>query len=48
MRIGYPCINLTLNNPFTSTFRLKSFSENRFKEIVKNNLNHLLKILELI
>jgi len=46
MRIGYPCINLTLNNPFTSTFRLKSFSEDRFKETVKNNLNHLLKILK--
>ena len=46
MRIGYPCINLTLNNPFTSTFRLKSFSEDRFKETVKNNLGHLLKILK--
>ena len=46
MRIGYPCINLTLNNPFPSTFRLKSFSESRFKETVKNNLDHLLKILK--
>ncbi len=46
MRIGYPCINLTLKNPFTSTFRLKSFSDDRFRETVKNNLNNLLKILE--
>ncbi len=46
MRIGYPCINLTLSNPFTSTFRLKSFSEERLKETVKNNLNHLLRILK--
>lgn len=46
MRIGYPCINLTLNNPFPSTFRLKSFSDDRFKETVKNNLDHLLKILK--
>ena len=46
MKIGYPCINLTLKNPCSSTFRLKSFSEKRFNETVKNNLNHLLKILK--
>ena len=46
MKIGYPCINLTLKNPYSSTFRLKSFSEKRFNETVKNNLNHLLKILK--
>jgi UV DNA damage endonuclease len=46
LKIGYPCINLTLKNPYTSTFRLKSFSEKRFNETVKNNLNHLLKILK--
>jgi UV DNA damage endonuclease len=45
MRIGYPCINLTIKNPYPSTFRLKSYSENRFLETVKNNLNHLLSIL---
>ncbi len=45
MRIGYPCKNLTLKNPNTSTFRLKFFSENRFNETVKNNLDYLLKIL---
>ena len=45
MKIGYPCINLTLKNPYSSTFRLKSFSDKRFNETVKNNLNHLLKIL---
>jgi UV DNA damage endonuclease len=46
LKIGYPCINLTLKNPYTSTFRLKSFSEKRFNETVKNNLNHLSKILK--
>jgi UV DNA damage endonuclease len=45
MRIGYPCINLTIKNQYPSTFRLKSYSENRFLETVKNNLNHLLSIL---
>jgi UV DNA damage endonuclease len=46
LKIGYPCINLTLKNSYSSTFRLKSFSEKRFNETVKNNLNHLLKILK--
>lgn len=45
MRIGYPCINLTLKNQHSSTFRLKSFSEKRFNETVKNNLDHLLSVL---
>ena len=45
MRIGYPCINLTIKNQYSSTFRLKSYSEKRFLETVKNNLNHLLLIL---
>src|SRR5919112_3370013 len=45
MRIGYPCINLTLKNHNPSTFRIKSYSEKRFNETVKNNLNHLQKIL---
>jgi UV DNA damage endonuclease len=45
MRIGYPCINLTIKNQNPSTFRLKSYSENRFNETVKNNLNHLLSVL---
>jgi UV DNA damage endonuclease len=45
MRIGYPCINMTIKNPYSSTFRLKSYSEKRFNETVKNNLNHLLSIL---
>jgi UV DNA damage endonuclease len=46
MRIGYPCINLTLKNPHPSTFRIKSYSEEKFNETVKNNLDHLQKILE--
>ena len=46
MRIGYPCINLTMKNPNSSTFRLKSYSEKRFNETVLNNLDHLLSILK--
>ena len=46
MRIGYPCIILTLKNNNPSTFRIKSYSEKRFNETFKNNLNHLQKILE--
>ena len=46
MRIGYPCINLTIKNPNSSTFRLKSYSEKRFNETVLNNLDHLLSILK--
>jgi UV DNA damage endonuclease len=36
---------MTIKNPYPSTFRLKSYSEKRFNETVKNNLNHLLSIL---
>jgi len=46
MRIGYPCINLSIKNPNSSTFRLKSYSEIRFNETVSNNLKHLLSILK--
>lgn len=45
MRIGYPCINLTIKNQNPSTFRLKSYSEKRFLITVRNNLAHLLSIL---
>lgn len=46
MRIGYPCINLSVKNPNSSTFRLKSYSEKRFNDTVSNNLDHLLSILK--
>src|SRR6188508_879244 len=46
MRIGYPCINLSVKNPNSSTFRLKSYTETRFKETVSNNLDHLLSLLK--
>ena len=44
MRIG-SCINLTLKNNNPPTFRIKSYSEKKFNETVKNNLNHFQKIL---
>lgn len=38
IRIGYPCINLSLNCRSTKTFRLRSYSEERFKTTVTSNL----------
>jgi len=46
MRIGYPCINRTLDCTASSTFRLKSYTESRVKQTVKNNLECLLRILQ--
>ena len=46
MRIGYPCINRSLPCKGNKTFRLKSYSENRFIETVTNNLNCLQSMLE--
>lgn len=46
MRIGYPCINRTIDCTANSTFRLKSYSETRLKDSIKNNLVCLRKILQ--
>jgi len=45
MKIGYPCINWTVDCKSDRTFRLKSYSEKRLKETVENNLTCLAKIL---
>ena len=46
MRIGYPCINRTLECKGNRTFRLRSYSKERLQEVISNNLNCLKKILE--
>jgi len=46
MRIGYPCINRTIDCTASSTFRLKSYTESGVKQTVKNNLKCLRRILQ--
>jgi UV DNA damage endonuclease len=46
MRIGYPCINRTIDCNAKSTFRLESYSETRLKDSIKNNLECLRRILQ--
>lgn len=45
MKIGYPCINRSIECSSSKTFRLKSYTEQKFKETVSNNLTCLKKIL---
>ena len=46
MKIGYPCINNSLECSTNQTFRLNSYNVELQKEKIKNNLNCLKKILE--
>jgi UV DNA damage endonuclease len=45
MRIGYPCINTTIGCKGDNNFRLRSYSAERLKETIGNNLDCLLRIL---
>ncbi|MBP2144755.1 UV DNA damage endonuclease [Methanofollis sp. W23] len=46
MRIGYPCVNTGIGCTSARTFRLKSWSEERFLSTVAENLRCLALILE--
>lgn len=41
MRIGYPCVNLSLNCRSSRTFRLRSYTPTKFESTVVENLNCL-------
>jgi UV DNA damage endonuclease len=46
MKIGYACINQSLECRSSRTFRLKTYSEIKLIETIEGNLNCLLKILK--
>ena len=46
MKIGYPCINLTVDCQGNKTFRIRSYSEIKIIETVENNLRCLIQILK--
>lgn len=46
MKLGYPCINTTLDCSASKTFRLKSYTPSKLVEIVEENLSCLIKILQ--
>lgn len=46
MKIGYPCVNRSIGCSSSRTFRLRSYSEGRFRESVEANLACLGRMIE--
>ncbi len=46
MKIGYPCLNHSLGEEAYKTFRLASYSDERFIATVEHNLNYVKRMLD--
>ena len=46
MKIGYPCIPLSISKRITRKFNLNLFNEEIFNQYTKNNLNDFFSILK--
>ena len=46
MKVGYPCINHSIGKQTVSTFRLSSYTEEKFIQCVNYNLATLVEILK--
>src|SRR3970040_467932 len=46
MKIGYPCINYSIGKKTISTFRMSSYTEEKFIQCVNYNLATLVEILK--
>ena len=46
MKVGYACVNTSINCSTSKTFRLKNYSRERLMKTVSNNLSCLKRVLK--